>query len=41
MKELIDQIRKEISCCCSEHRYIAINKLLDEMEKELNNGKII
>ena len=35
MIELIDQIRIEISCCCSYHRYENINRLLDKMEKEL------
>lgn len=35
MIELIDQIRTEISCCCSYHRYENINRLLDKMEKEL------
>jgi hypothetical protein len=35
MIELIDQIRTEISCCCSWTRYEAIMGLLDQMEEEL------
>ena len=37
MQVLINDIRKEVSCCCSWHRTRAVNKLLDEMQ-ELHNG---
>jgi hypothetical protein len=33
MQVLIEQIRKEVSCCCSVHRCDAINELLDTMEE--------
>ena len=38
MIELIDQIRTEVSCCCSWTRYEAIMGLLDQMEEKLNDN---
>lgn len=35
LSKLIDEIRKEVSCCCSWSRYEAVNALLDEMENEM------
>jgi len=35
-RELVDDLREEISCCCSWHRTIAIDNMLDEMQKMLN-----
>ena len=40
-QKLINQIREEISCCCSVHRYNTINELLNQMEEELQSGKRI
>ena len=37
MIELIDQIRREVECCCSWTRYEAIILLLNQMEEELIN----
>jgi len=37
MQELVNQIREEISCCCSYHRYEEINGLLDKMQIILDN----
>ena len=39
MIELIDQIRSEISCCCSWTRYETIIGLLDQMEEKLIKEK--
>jgi hypothetical protein len=35
-QQLVDDLREEVSCCCSWHRTIAINDMLDEMQKMLN-----
>ena len=35
LRKLVDEIRKEVSCCCSWSRYEAVNELLDEMENEM------
>lgn len=35
-QQLVDDLREEISCCCSWHRTIAIDNMLDEMQKMLN-----
>ena len=32
---LIEETRKQVSCCCSFHRYEQINELMDEMEEIL------
>jgi len=39
MIELIDQIRKEIECCCSWTRYETIMGLLLQMEIQLDREK--
>ena len=35
-QQLVNDLREEVSCCCSWHRTIAINDMLDEMQKMLN-----
>lgn len=37
MQALINQIREEVSCCCSYHRYEEINRLLDKMQRIIDN----
>lgn len=32
-KEIIEDLRAAISCCCSPHRYEEVNALLDELEE--------
>ncbi len=33
--KIVDEIRKEIECCCSWTRYEAITLLLNQLEEEL------
>lgn len=37
VKDIIEKIRVAMACCCSEHRYKSVNKLLDQLEEELFN----
>jgi len=37
IKNIIEKIRIEMACCCSEHRYKEVNKLLDQLEARLFN----
>ena len=39
VKDIIQKIRMAMACCCSEHRYKSVNKLLDQLEEELFEEK--
>jgi len=36
--QIVEEIRTEVSCCCSEHRYTEINRLCDELEYKLQEN---
>ena len=40
MQALINAIREDVSCCCSQHRYDNINAHLDEMQEIYNADKL-
>jgi hypothetical protein len=39
--KIVDEIRKEIECCCSWTRYEAIILLLNQLEEELREEKVV